>query len=105
MIQVAASERETSLLPLLEVSTNLIEGEELVPVTGTPLSKVAVIDVASLITAESLSIPQNTTITSWSVVGKSAPVIEIVEELEIEAPVIDGEEASSCSQLQSSGAS
>jgi len=31
------------------------------------------------------------------VVGKSAPVIEIVEELEIEAPVIDGEEASSCS--------
>jgi len=51
-----ASDRDTSLLPF-EAGTNLIEGEAAAPPTGIPWSKVADIDVASLMTAESLSTP------------------------------------------------
>ena len=59
----SASARAINLLRLL-VGTKRTEGEAAVSEIGTPLSKVAVTEVSESITAEELSTPLKTTMTS-----------------------------------------
>ena len=68
---------------------------------GTPFSKVAKIEVASVITDDELSTPLKITTASYPLIGKEVPVIRIVVVESTVAPVTDGEFALSCSKLHS----
>ena len=97
---IDASLREANLLPLI-VGTKRREGAAAMSERGTPFSKIAVIEVASVITADELSIPLKMTIASYPLVGNEAPVIRILVGELTAAPITEGEFALSYSKLHS----
>lgn len=80
-----------------------IEGETPEAATGMPLSKVAVIDVALLMTPEVLGTPEIMTTTSLPLVGKFVPTMASSVVLETVTEVTVGELEFCCAYWQLDG--
>ena len=81
----------------LEVGMKRTDGVAPVAVTGTPFAKVAVMEVALLITPDVLETPDIMTTTSLPLVGKPVPTMSSVVAEPTVTELITGELAYNCS--------